>query len=431
MVEPLEVDQSKLFLLLRRILLEQPPAINENNYPNYVPINIITMFGAINHLGWLFFFWYIEVYPLAIFNILSVALWLFAIFLCRKGHLFSSTAVYALEVILHQVLCVMIIGWGAGFQYFLILVPIGFYILPQGKNFFKVASVIISFSSFAILNFYFINAKPVVTLPLSMLNALNYANIFFIFVVGPVSVFYFSSKMDETEMALKDKNTILINIEKNLKKYLPKQLVETITTGGQEAIESITTHHRKKLTLFFSDIKDFTKITDALEPEDMANLLNEYLTAMNIIINEYRGTLSQVIGDGLYVFFGAPVSSNDRDHAIRCVKMAVDMQQKMKDLNRRWFDRGVDEVLQIRCGVNNGMATVGGYGSSERKEYTAMGMQVNIAARIEQACKPGSVLISHTTWALVKDEFSCSEQGHINVKGVQRPLRVYNVDAVV
>ena len=113
------------------------------------------------------------------------------------------------------------------------------------------------------------------------------------------------------------------------------------------------------------------------------------------------------------------------------MNMAIDMQRKMKDLNKKWIDRGVEENLQIRCGINTGMVTVGGYGSSERKEYTAMGMQVNIAARLEQACKPGGILISHSTWALVKDEISCSEQEHITVKGVPRPLRVCSVDAVI
>ena len=76
------------------------------------------------------------------------------------------------------------------------------------------------------------------------------------------------------------------------------------------------------------------------------------------------------------------------------------------------------------------MATVGGYGSSERKEYTAMGMQTNIAARLEQTCTPGGILISHTTWALVNDEISCSEQGKINVKGLNRPIRAYSVVAL-
>ena len=159
----------------------------------------------------------------------------------------------------------------------------------------------------------------------------------------------------------------------------------------------------------------------------MAAVLNEYLSEMNMIINTYKGTLAQVIGDALYVFFGAPESTTDRDHAVRCVKMAIDMQRKMDALNTRWYDRGVDEMLKIRCGINTGMATVGGYGSSERKEYTAMGMQTNIAARLEQSCNPGEILISHSTWALVKDDIPCKVKGKIMVKGVHRPVKIYGV----
>ena len=240
--------------------------------------------------------------------------------------------------------------------------------------------------------------------------------------------YYLTFAIRKTEEALQEAQRKVENAYNLLSKYVAPQLADTISDGQ---IDLIWKHNRKNLTLFFSDIKDFTSITDTMEPEGMANVLNEYLSEMNTIINEYKGTLAQVIGDGLYVFFGAPESRNDRDHALSCVKMAIDMQRKMNVLNKRWFDRGVDENLQIRCGINTGMATVGGYGSSERKEYTAMGMQVNIAARLEQACESGGILISHTTWALVKDKISCSEQDHINVKGVLRPLRVYSVEAVI
>ena len=231
----------------------------------------------------------------------------------------------------------------------------------------------------------------------------------------------------KAETTLREEQVKVEKAYRLLSKYVAPQLVDTISDGK---IDQIWKHNRKKLTLFFSDIKDFTSMTDTLEPEDMASVLNEYLTEMNTIINKYKGTLAQVIGDGLYVIFGAPKSSNDRDHALRCVKMAIDMQRKMNELNKGWFKKGIDEVLQIRCGINTGMATVGGYGSSERKEYTAMGMQTNIAARLEQTCEPGSILISHTTWALVNDEISCSEQGKISVKGLQRPIRVYSVEAL-
>jgi PAS domain S-box-containing protein len=212
---------------------------------------------------------------------------------------------------------------------------------------------------------------------------------------------------------------------KLISKYLPPQITETISQG---TIDLVWTHHREKLTLFFSDIKNFTLITDSLEPEDMGSLLNEYLTEMNEIINGYGGTLAQLIGDGLYVFFGAPDKTDDKDHALRCLNMAVDMQIKMKELNKKWFNAGIDEDLKIRCGINTGMATVGGYGSSDRKEYTAMGMQVNLAARLESACKPGRILISHTTWALVRDALPCTPLGKIEVKGYHRPVTVYEVD---
>ena len=231
----------------------------------------------------------------------------------------------------------------------------------------------------------------------------------------------------KAEAALREEQGKVEKAYSLLSKYVAPQLADTISDGE---IDQIWKHNRKKLTLFFSDIKDFTSITDTLEPEDMANVLNEYLTEMNTIINKYKGTLAQVIGDGLYVIFGAPKSTSDRDHAIRCVKMAIDMQQKMNELNKRWFKQGIDEVLQIRCGINTGMATVGGYGSSERKEYTAMGMQANIAARLEHTCTPGGIFISHTTWALVNGEIPCSEHGKINVKGLNRPIRAYSVDVL-
>lgn len=210
-----------------------------------------------------------------------------------------------------------------------------------------------------------------------------------------------------------------------ISKYVPPQIAETISHGQ---IDLVWKHHREKLTLFFSDIKNFTRITDSMEPEDMGKLLNEYLTEMNRIINRYSGTLAQLIGDGLYVIFGAPNKTDDKDHALRCLNMAIDMQLKMKELNKKWFNSGIDENLKIRCGINTGMATVGGYGSPERKEYTAMGMQVNLAARLESACKPERILISHTTWALIREDFPCTPLGKIEVKGYHRPLTVYEID---
>lgn len=205
---------------------------------------------------------------------------------------------------------------------------------------------------------------------------------------------------------------------------MPPQLAGKILAGD---IEPIGDHRRKKLTMFFSDIKDFTQTSDALEPEDMAAILNEYFGCMNDIIQKYEGTLAHVSGDALFVFFGAPDRTNDRDHALRCAKMSIDMQHKMALLQKKWFEEGIEHPLQIRCGINSGMATVGSFGSSERSEYTAMGMQVNLASRLETACPAGGILISHSTWALVKDEIDCLPRGNLGVKGFVRSVKVYEI----
>lgn len=217
----------------------------------------------------------------------------------------------------------------------------------------------------------------------------------------------------------RDKVTKAHNI---LSRYVAPQLSKKILEGE---VEQVWEHHRKKLTIFFSDIKDFTLITDSLEPEDMAKLLNEYVSEMHDIVKSYDGTLAQIAGDGLLVFFGAPEATDDKDHALRCVRMGIDMQRKMKELQKEWSKEGVEERLEIRCGINTGMATVGGFGSKDRKEYTAMGMQVNLASRLERICEPGGILISHSTWVLIKDEIECEEYEKQEVKGFTRPIKTY------
>ncbi|UCD82195.1 MAG: adenylate/guanylate cyclase domain-containing protein, partial [Desulfobacterales bacterium] len=224
---------------------------------------------------------------------------------------------------------------------------------------------------------------------------------------------------------LQRQKRIIDKAQKFLSRYVPSQLVKKILAGE---VEPVRDHSRRKLTLFFSDIKDFTRITDAMEPEDMGRLLNEYFSCMNDIIQNYEGTLANITGDALFVFFGAPDGTNDRDHALRCVQMAIDMQHKMTELQQKWFYEGIEYPLQIRCGINTGMATVGSFGSHSRSEYSAMGMQVNLASRLETACKPGKILISHATWALVNDQIGCRPMETIEVKGFSRPIRAYEID---
>jgi adenylate cyclase len=231
-------------------------------------------------------------------------------------------------------------------------------------------------------------------------------------------------KVEERTMELENEKEKVIIAQNILSKYVPTQLVDKIINGKSDVIHK---YKRQKLTLFFSDIVNFTNMTDSMEPEDLADIINAYLAEMFMIINKHHGTLSQIIGDGLYVFFGAPDFTDDMDHAIRCANMAIDMQIKMRELNKRWFSEGLELYIKIRCGINTGIVNVGSFGTNERREYVAMGMPVNIASRLESAAEPENIFLSHSTWGLINKAIICEEVGHLDVKGLSRAVKAYRI----
>jgi adenylate cyclase len=209
-------------------------------------------------------------------------------------------------------------------------------------------------------------------------------------------------------------------------RYVAAQVTEQIFAGNYGVIDK---HDRRKITLVFSDIKGFSAMADRMEPEDVSRLLNEYLSEMTAIAQVHDGTVDKFIGDAVMVLFGAPVATKDRDHALRAVRMATAMQSRVAELSAKWLGEGLldDEPFQVRIGINSGMASVGNFGSKDRLDYTAIGRQVNLAARLQVSCEPGKVLLSHPTWALIKDEIACVPKGEIEVKGMHHAVKVYEV----
>ena len=133
------------------------------------------------------------------------------------------------------------------------------------------------------------------------------------------------------------------------------------------------------------------------------------------------------MGDGIMIFFGAPEATGDREQALRAVRMGLEMQARMGALCEKWTRVGVEEPFTIRIGINTGVASVGSFGAQGRMDYTAIGRQVNLAARLQASCDPGSILISHATWVLVRDDIPCAPKGELHLKGFIRPVNVYEV----
>ncbi len=209
-----------------------------------------------------------------------------------------------------------------------------------------------------------------------------------------------------------------------LSKYLSPQVYRSIFSGQKSVqIEA----NRKKLTVFFSDIKDFTELTDRLEPEVLSSLLNSYLNEMSKIALKYGGTIDKFVGDAILIFFGDPETNGEKADATSCVLMALEMRERMKFMRQIWEDEGISKPLNIRIGINTGYCNVGNFGSEDRLDYTIIGGEVNLASRLESNASVGQILVSHETYSLIKNSITCEEREEINVKGLAHTVRTYQV----
>lgn len=208
-----------------------------------------------------------------------------------------------------------------------------------------------------------------------------------------------------------------------LSRYVPPTVWNAINQGREASLKT----ERKRVTIFFSDIQGFSALSEELEAETLTDLLNQYLTDMVKIASHHRGTIDKFMGDGIMVLFGDTNSDGLKSDCLRCIAMAVAMRKRMRELETHWFNKGVKKPLKIRMGINTGYCTVGSFGTSEYMDYTVLGTHVNLASRLESAADPGEILISHETWALIKDVVMCRDKGEINAKGFSHPIKVYQV----
>ncbi len=207
-------------------------------------------------------------------------------------------------------------------------------------------------------------------------------------------------------------------------KFSNKELAEKamrgeLTLGGES----------KEATVFFSDIRSFTAISERLEPFEVVEFLNEYMTRMVACVNATGGVVDKFIGDAVMAVWGAPVSAGSpADDALNCVRAALMMRAALREFNE---GRGGDRkpVIRIGCGINSGPLIAGQIGSHERMEYTVIGDSVNFASRTEALNKPlgTDILITENTWRLVADLVTVEEMPAVTVKGKEKPVRLFAV----
>lgn len=208
-------------------------------------------------------------------------------------------------------------------------------------------------------------------------------------------------------------------------KYVAPQVVNKILEKGEDSLKLGGV--RRFISVLFVDIRGFTPLSEACQPEEIVNILNEYLDlCANAVFNNW-GTLDKFIGDATMAIYNAPLDLED--HALWAVKTAWEMKSgavKLKKELKAKYGKEVD----FGIGVNTGYAVVGNIGSKRRMDYTAIGDTVNTSARLESNAKPGQILISSNTYELVKDQIEAIHLGGIKVKGKTNEIQVYQVENI-
>ena len=235
-------------------------------------------------------------------------------------------------------------------------------------------------------------------------------------------------RLEDMNRELEAANDFLVRISTKISHYLAPQIYKSIFSGQKD----VTIHtERKELTIFFSDIKDFTATTERLQPEEITLLLNEYFTEMSAIALKHGGTVDKFIGDALVIFFGDPETKGTVEDARACLNMATEMQRRLAELNVKWRSAGTEQPFRVRMGINTGFCNVGNFGSVDRMDYTAIGAEVNLAARLQSIAEPGHIVISYETYALVRDIVAARALPQISVKGISRMVVPYVVEGVL
>jgi PAS domain S-box-containing protein len=213
-----------------------------------------------------------------------------------------------------------------------------------------------------------------------------------------------------------------------LARFLPQQVAEGLLGGRLHAEEPF---QRRRITVLFADMVGFTDLSESLEPEELAEVLNGYLREMTAAVLAHGGSLDNFIGDGVMAVFGAPQEQPEAEQAWAAIQAATEMRDRCRQLASSLRERGIPADPDIRVGVNTAHCTVGVFGSEVMRAYKAVGFAVNVAARLQTAADPGSILCGFRTYALVRDRVRAKERGALSVKGALRPVEAWEITGLI
>jgi adenylate cyclase len=206
-----------------------------------------------------------------------------------------------------------------------------------------------------------------------------------------------------------------------LRRFLAPQVAQMIASS--DSPESLLASHRREITVLFCDLRGFTAFTEASEPEEVMAVLRDYHESLGELIFRYEGTLERFLGDGIMIVFNDPIPCPD--HTARAVRLALDMRDRVGSLARQWARKG--HSLGFGIGIASGYATLGQIGFEHRREYTAIGSAINLAARLCGEARADQIVIDQRAFSVVEPWLEAAQIGALSLKGFNRPVPAYEI----
>lgn len=352
------------------------------------------------HFGYILLFGWLGIWPLAIFNILSVALWILAVFHLKKGRVLLSWMIGVAELTLHAILAVHFLGAQTGFQFFLFVLAVMSFILPVNRM-QVIPITAVQTLIFILLIYYDQRHAPVYGLPTNLIRFFLVSNIVTTVVAISAPLFVFMDVLERTETALAN---AYAQSESLLRNILPAPIADRLKEHPGAIADSFPS-----ASILFADIVEFSMLAERLPPQALVNMLNGLFEAFDELAEKHQVEKIKTVGDAYMVASGVPQPRPD--HATAIALFALDARKAVTNYNAV---HGTN--LQLRIGIHTGPVTAGVIGKL-RFLYDLWGDAVNTAARMESHGLPGAIQVSDTTYAELRDNFLFDDRGLIDVKG--------------
>jgi class 3 adenylate cyclase len=374
-------------------------------------LRLIGPIGVIVHALYVPLFALWGVWLLALFNVLSTAVWLGSMMLALRGRRRPALSVIAVEVTVHAVLAVVLIGWGFGGQYYLFPLAVFIFASPYPRR-LQMAVLALAVVLFSAGYYYSQEVVPPFEVPSVPLAVLNVLNIGTVFAMVALAVAYLITVTRRSETALAAAHA---RSERLLTNVLPTPIAERLKDREEVIADGV-----EGASVLFADIVGFTVLSAQRTPDEVVAMLNGVFTRLDALVDEYGLEKIKTIGDAYMVAAGIPVPRED--HAQVLARFALAARAELAEHNLT-----ADVPVELRIGINSGPVVAGVIGR-RRFLYDLWGDTVNTASRMESQGIPGQIQITDTTRALLDEEFACMERGVIDVKG-KGPTRTWLLGA--